>query len=95
MGAPHTDGTPRQREPRFSMELLARIERVYLHLEQRSTPHGARAWFARQARVTPWTVSRWLSGARPFQGSPAAVLELLERRAGLTPTDTVPRCVNS
>lgn len=65
------------------IDLAARIERVYQALEQTDDPKGARAWFARQARVQPRAVSRWLGGERAFEGPPLAVLELLEERAGL------------
>lgn len=69
------------------MELSARIERVYMALEAKRAPRGARAWFARQAKVAPYTVSRWISGERGFQGSPVSVLELLEHRAGISHPD--------
>lgn len=61
--------------------LLGRIEAVYVVLEGRRSKRGARAWFARQARVRPYTVSRWLSGQRAFHGPALALLEELERRA--------------
>jgi hypothetical protein len=58
--------------------LSARIEAAYMRRTGSKTPRGARAWFARQARVRPYTVTRWLGGALPFSGPPLAVLELLE-----------------
>lgn len=69
------------------MELSSRIERVYLHLEDATSPRGARSWFARRARVTPWTVTRWLRGDRSFDGAALAVLEMLEAQAGLSHPD--------
>lgn len=42
------------------------------------SPHGARAWLARVARVHPYTVSRWCSGERAPQGPARALLDLLE-----------------
>ena len=69
------------------MELSARIERVYQQLEEASSPRGARTWFAKKARVTPWTVTRWLRGDRSFDGSALSVLELLEAQAGFSPHD--------
>lgn len=68
------------------MTLSCRIERVFCTLEGRRSAHGARAWFARQAKVRPYTVSRWLAGST-FEGPPLAVLELLEARAGIEPLD--------
>lgn len=59
-------------------ELAQRIEAAYMRRTGRASPRGARAWFARQARVRPYTVTRWLGGALPFSGPPLAVLELLE-----------------
>ncbi len=67
------------------MELLRRIERAYLALERKDRPHGARAWFARQAGVYPYTVSRWISAERSFSGPPERVLHMLEEKAGLPP----------
>jgi hypothetical protein len=58
-------------------DLASRIGAAYMRRTGKSTPHGAKAWFARQAKVRPYSVSRWLAGA-PFQGPPLAVLELLE-----------------
>lgn len=58
--------------------IASRIEAAYMRRTGKPTPHGARAWFARQARVRPYTVSRWLGGLLPFSGPPLAVLELLE-----------------
>lgn len=58
-------------------DLAQRIEAAYMRRTGSSTPRGARAWFARQARVRPYSVSRWLAGA-PLAGPPLAVLELLE-----------------
>lgn len=58
--------------------LSARIEAAYMRRTGSTSPRGARAWFARQARVRPYTVTRWLAGALPFSGPPLAVLELLE-----------------
>jgi hypothetical protein len=62
---------------------LRRIERVFLALEERQHPYGARAWFARQAKVRPYSVSRWLH--QPLRGRALAVLEQLEARAALSP----------
>jgi hypothetical protein len=59
-------------------DLAARLEAAYMRRTGATSPRGARAWFARQARVRPFTVSRWLAGAIPFSGPPLAVLELLE-----------------
>jgi len=58
-------------------DLARRIEAAYMRRTGSTTPYGARAWFARQARVRPYSVSRWLAGA-PISGPPLAVLELLE-----------------
>jgi DNA-binding transcriptional regulator YiaG len=58
--------------------LAARIEAAYMRRTGRSTPRGARTWFARQAKVHKQSVRRWLSGERPFDGPALAVLELLE-----------------
>lgn len=44
-------------------------------------------WLAQTMRVTPATVSRWLSGKNPISGSDAAVLKLLIR--GEIPFDIV------
>lgn len=72
------------------MSLACRIERVFCALEGRHSPHGARAWFARQAKVHPYTVSRWLAGST-FEGPPLAVLEMLEERARIEPLASAPR----
>jgi hypothetical protein len=58
--------------------LASRIEAAYMRRTGKPTPYGARAWFARQAKVRGYTVTRWLSGSLPFSGPPLAVLELLE-----------------
>lgn len=64
-----------------------RVERAYLSLERRGTTRGARAWFARQARVRPYTVSRWVA-ANTDSPRALSILEQLETRAGLPiPTD--------
>jgi hypothetical protein len=62
-------------------DLGARIERAYMKTTGAPDPRGARAWFARTARVQPRAVSRWLSGERAFDGPAAALLDLLEQRA--------------
>lgn len=71
--------------------LLVRIERVYRLLEKTENPYGARAWFARKARVYPYSVSRWLRHPQRFQGPPLSVLELLEKEAGI-PDEHVDGC---
>lgn len=63
-------------------DLAQRIEAAFMRRTGKPSPYGARAWFARTARVHPYTVSRWLSGARPLEGPPLAVLELLEADEG-------------
>lgn len=68
-----------------NMSVRARIERVYLRLTSARTPHGAGVWFAKQARVAPNSVSRWIQGRRKFGGPAAKVLEMLEESAGLSP----------
>lgn len=73
------------------VELSARIERVYVTLEKRPSAYGARSWFARKARVTPYTVTRWINEERAFQGAPLSVLEMLEERAGIVPLAPVER----
>jgi hypothetical protein len=66
--------------------LSQRIEAAYMRRTGSESPRGARAWFARQAQVHPYTVSRWLAGA-PFSGPPLAVLELLEAAPACSPLD--------
>lgn len=61
---------------------LHRVERVYMALRKKQSPYGARAWFAREAHVSAYTVSRWL-GKKSISGHPVAVLEQLEHRAGV------------
>ena len=68
--------------------LADRIEAAYRALEGCETAYGARAWFARQAKVHPWTVTRWIAGSPEIAGPPLAVLELLERQAGIEATET-------
>jgi hypothetical protein len=60
-------------------DLAARIEQAYQRQTGADSPRGARAWFARRARVTPRHVSRILSGDAPLDGPLLSVLELLER----------------
>lgn len=38
-------------------------------------------WFAGLARVTPWTVTRWLRGQRQFRGAALSLLEQLEAQS--------------
>jgi hypothetical protein len=59
-------------------DLATRIEAAYMRRTGRTTPRGARTWFARQARCHKQSVSRWIAGTVPFEGPPLAVLELLE-----------------
>lgn len=66
----------------MAKKLKTRIERVYLALEPEATSsYGALSWFARKARVYPYTVTRWLKGERPFAGPALALLEELETQA--------------
>jgi hypothetical protein len=58
--------------------LGARIEALWMRRTGAKSPRGARAWMARTWRVQPLTVSRWLSGARAFDGPALAFLEHLE-----------------
>lgn len=51
-----------------------------MHVESGSTD-ALHVWFARLARVTPWTVTRWLNGKRQFRGAALSLLEQLEQRA--------------
>ena len=67
-------------------ELRARIERVYQTLEKEDKTRGALSWFARQARVTPVSVSRWLTDGqehRPPLPTAVALLECMEKLAEL------------
>lgn len=66
------------------MILKERIERVYMALEGKDSPRGARTWFARKAGLAPRSVSRWFSGSRTFRGPAMGLLVQLEERAGLT-----------
>lgn len=66
------------------MKLQKRIIRVYRAHTGREQDRGALSWFARQARVRPYSVTRWLNGQRRFKGSALAVLENLEAQAGIT-----------
>lgn len=60
--------------------LRRRIEEAYRsHNPDASSAHGALAWFAREARVHPVSVSRWVGGERTPSGPALAVLRLLER----------------
>ena len=65
-------------------DIAERIERVYRALERPDAPperSGARAWFARRARLTPRHVSRLIAGEHPLDGPVLSVLELLEEQA--------------
>lgn len=70
-------------EVESSEEVRSRIERVYQELEGADGPRGALSWFADRARVEFKTVSRWARGVHPMPGPALALLEELERRAGL------------
>lgn len=65
----------------MSQSLEDRICLVYRALTGATSDRGARVWFAAQARVRPWTVTRWLTGRRTFRGPAAALLETLEAQA--------------
>lgn len=68
-------------------KLKIRIIRVYRALEPSAeSDHGALSWFARQARVQPWTVTRWLTGRRRFDGPALSLLEQLELKAASSAT---------
>jgi hypothetical protein len=63
-------------------ELKDRIICVYrAHVPDAQTDHGALSWFARQAHVKPWSVTRWLTGRRRFRGAALSLLERLEAQA--------------
>jgi len=61
-------------------ELARRIELAYMASTGRADPRGARAWFAREAGISPRHVSRLLGGQRAVGGPVLRVLDLLERR---------------
>lgn len=63
--------------------LRRRIEEVYRQHTGASSGHGALTWFAGQAQVGRVTVSRWVAGAREPGGPVLALLECLEREAGI------------
>ena len=70
-------------------KLEKRIIRVYRALNPETTSdHGALSWFARRARVKPYSVSRWLKGRRRFRGAAAALLEELEAQASAIATSS-------
>jgi hypothetical protein len=73
--------------PSMAKKLKTRIVCVYRALEpDAESDYGALAWFARKARVYPYTVTRWLTGQRPFAGPAAALLEELETQASALST---------
>lgn len=59
-------------------ELRDRIVIIFRAHTGATSDRGACSWFARKADVNPWTVTRWLTGRRPFRGPPLALLEALE-----------------
>lgn len=68
--------------------LRYRIVRAYRLHTGAAHARGALAWFARQARVRPGTVTRWLkprdAGGRRFSGPALGLLETLEAQAPRT-----------
>lgn len=61
--------------------MTKRIKSVYFALEGTDDPRGARAWFARTARVTPRYESWPGSGKKSLQAPADSLSELLERLA--------------
>jgi hypothetical protein len=60
-------------------DLSTRIEAAYQRRTGAQEVRGARAWFAREARITPRHLSKLLKGEHPMEGPMLAVLELLEK----------------
>lgn len=64
--------------------LRDRIENLYQQVTGSPTPHGAQTWFARKANVDNRTVNRWFRGEREPQGPVLALLDALEKQAGIS-----------
>lgn len=65
-------------------QLRERIERVYQTLEGKRSSWGAQTWFAKEAGVSPVSVSRWLTDGkehRPILPTALALLSYMERLA--------------
>jgi hypothetical protein len=60
-------------------ELNARLSQLHVMSGVSVDLH---VWFAGVAYVTPWAVTRWLTGRRKFRGPVLALLERLECERG-------------